>query len=196
MPARKSALQPTGYTIDVFGRAIAVAYKPAGFTYCLELAPLAGALGVIPDDLEATVDAPGRVDADWVDVRYLKSAVYPLRRRNPEIDAAALMRLCLGLRCRALGGHERLFREAFKRAATLSPTLGQAYALLYETTAADRAVLLGRPGEPYLDIEPVARAIFHQWKVDPAIHRWLENALRDQPDPLPELPAVENTWTH
>lgn len=196
MNARKSALQPTGYTIDAFGRAIAVFYRASGMAFCLDLCSLAGALGVFPNELEEAVGRNGLPGPEHVHAGALKYAIAKLIGAHPELDGAALMRFALGLRARSFFGGNHLHQQAFVRAGTLSPQLADAYAMLYQTTSQERRLLLAKPDQPYLDIEVVAQSIYHQWLADEGVQRWLLNSFRDTPDPLPELPAVKYTWTH
>lgn len=196
MTARKTAIQPTGYTIDIFGRAIAVFYRASGMAFCLDLCPLAGALGVFPDELEEAVGRNGLPGPEHVHAGCLKYGIAKLVEARPELDGAAMMRLAINLRARNFFGGNHLHQQAFVRAGTLAPQLADAYAMLYQTTSQERRLLLAKPGQPYLDIDVVAQSIYHQWLADEGVQRWLLNSFRDTPDPLPELPVVKDTWSH
>lgn len=197
MTTRKSALRPTGYAIDVFGRAVPVAYKAAGMAFCLDLCSLAAAIGVFPDELEASIGKPGMVDPEQVDARYLRYAVPKFCSTHPELDYTTLFSFASQLRDRSLDSGRRLYEAAFARAAEHSSALAHAYALRCQgAPAEDRRLMLAKPGEPYLELEVVAQSIYHQWLADAGVQRWLLNSFRDVPDPLPELPAVKDTWSH
>lgn len=189
------SIEPTGYCINVLGHEIPVYFRLSGRMFLLELFPLAAALGVFADDLEAALGVNGMVAEELVNAAMLKYVIPKLVAAHPHLDGAALMQVAIGLRHRWDAALGTLFHKSFDAAAKLDPVFQASFELLYSTTEAERRLLLAKPNTLYIDIETAAASIHAQWMKSPKVQRWLMNSFRDQPDPLPALPTPKNTWS-